>query len=1010
MSSSSNSSLAASSSAASSPSTNPAFAAVAAEPLVANPTTDDALSLFLVQIVIILVLVRILAKLLGKLRQPPVCGEIIAGILLGPSAFGYIPGFSSTIFPTSSLVIITVFAQIGLIFFMFFLGLEVDVLLLTRNWRAAAPIAIASIICPFGAGIGISFWFYGIEPTNATQTTFLLFMGTAFAFTAFPVLARILTSFRLLESGVGVHALSIAAIDDVLAWCVLAITLSYAGGGSALNGLYTMLLVVAFVLVVVFVARPFMVWAGLFFHTRKHSGDEFNRDYVAILFFLLACASIWTEIIGVHAFFGAFAFGVCVPKEHGLVEYLAPKIELLIVEFFLPLYFANSGLSTQLGSLDTGDLWGKAIALIVIATVAKMGPVTLMTRLTSTYFFVNTEDPDELEPVGGMDAEARMAKDAEMEERGEEGVMEVGEELEMVDIINKQHAEMADMGGVGVGGGGGAGKGTLGVIVDDDDDDGVDEDGQREKTGGNGEEEEKRMQETRRSAPPSLFVNTNPSDVIVVDGGGDGTGPSSLPSNEHKEAIDADITGDDDDLRKGEEREGSQLSRRSRRADGSGVHFQDILPSSSSSSAEHSLGKVIAHPTLSGTSSGRNSPTSRLSPSPSPNTSSPTPVPIPWITCLSIGVLMNTRGLVALIALNIGLQKGILGPKVFALMVLMALVTTFITSPVFEWIFYKPYMAAKRARREERRREAQAQRRLESGREGAMTPEDDEESELQRTARLKKEEQEEEKARDEELNRMTIMVHSTTTPRSQQTQHFSYFPQTPRSPPTGTVDERPDFRRAHTIGAMPSGTRGSLSGKMAVPLHSLYYPHDAEHHAYTRTAAGDHSFHLPPQPSGLRSVSSTTALDRLGRGGGARDNRSMHNLMQTGPSRMGLLASAGAPFRPHIASRHPSDPAHAGVLQTGPSRFHAFTPAPPFAAQHGEGGGESVSPRFLHTVRGGSPVDVVREEGGNGVGGEGRQLQSQLLQTGPSRVHMTGDIHERRAALGQAALISSSTP
>src|SRR6185437_15159111 len=113
---------------------------------------------------------------------PPVIGEIIAGILLGPSAFGYIPGFSSTIFPASSLIVITVFAQIGLIFFMFFLGLEVDVLLLTRNWRAAAPVAIVSIIAPFCAGIGISYWFYNIEYTAADQTTFMLFMGTSLAF------------------------------------------------------------------------------------------------------------------------------------------------------------------------------------------------------------------------------------------------------------------------------------------------------------------------------------------------------------------------------------------------------------------------------------------------------------------------------------------------------------------------------------------------------------------------------------------------------------------------------------------------------------------------------------------------------------------------------------------------------------------------------------------------------------------------------------------------------------
>ena len=640
-----------------------AVAGLSPEPLVANPTTDDALSLFLVQIVIILVLVRILAKLLGRLRQPPVIGEIIAGILLGPSAFGYIPGFSSTIFPTSSLTVISVFAQIGLIFFMFFLGLEVDVMLLTRNWRAAAPVAIVSIIAPFTAGIGISYWFYDIEPTTATQVTFLLFMGTSFSFTAFPVLARILTSFRLLESGVGVHALSIAAIDDVLAWCVLAITLSYAGGGSAINGLYTMLLVIAFVLVVIFIARPFMVWAGLFFHQRKHSGDEFNRDYVAILFFLLACASIWTEIIGVHAFFGAFAFGVCVPKEYGLVEYLAPKIELLIVEFFLPLYFANSGLSTQLGTLNTGALWGKAIALILIATVAKMGPVTIMTRLTSTCFFVNTVDPDESDPsVDPAALEALAQKDEEMEARGFHGALDVGEELEMVDMIAAQHAEIAATSAM---------KGVNGLEAVE-------------------EESKKPDDSATPGPPPALFVDTGGGDNITTDGG------SRFGDDERKEGGVHIVVGEDDggddihphDMPPRAPLESNQLSRRSRSqvhgdggggvSEGGGVRFAD-QPTSSSNP-----GRVVTHPSLVGTSS-----LSGREQAGEEREVAPKPVPIPWVTCLSIGVLMNTRGLVALIALNIGLQKGILGPRVFALMVLMALATTFLTSPVFEWLFYK---------------------------------------------------------------------------------------------------------------------------------------------------------------------------------------------------------------------------------------------------------------------------------------------------------------------------------
>ena len=772
-------------------------------------------------------------------------------------------------------------------------------------------------------------------------------------------------------------------------------------------------------------SSPVPSWCGpgLYFHTRKHSGDEFNRDYVAILFFLLACASIWTEIIGVHAFFGAFAFGVCVPKEHGLVEYLAPKIELLIVEFFLPLYFANSGLSTQLGTLNTGALWGKVVALILIATVAKMGPVTLMTRLTSTIFFVNTVDPDEFDGGGGVDAEsARSAKDTEMEERGEQGVMEVGEELEMVEIINKQHAEMAEMGGR-------MEKGTLGVIVDD----GPEDDLEVDKAAHN-DDEEKRVEDTRSGSaaapPPPLFVNTGPGDLIPIDST---TLPSaSSSSDEHKEEPTDANADEDDSSHRGEEREGSQLSRRpprhNRSEEGSGVHFQDPAAGSSSSSAEHSLGKVIAHPTLSGhlvrpqlprlpllhllprAPRARAHPVDHLvrrhahTPPPHALLTRNQPSSLSHLSplcfdSLSIGVLMNTRGLVALIALNIGLQKGILGPKVFALMVLMALITTFITSPVFEWIFYKPYMAAKRAKREERRREAQAQRRLESG--AGLAGEEEEESELQRTARLRKEEQEEEKARDEELSRMTIMVHSTMTPRSQA--HLSYFPQTPRSP-----DERPEFMRAHTIGALPTGPRSSLSGKMAVPLHSLYYPHDAEHYAYTRTGV-DHSFHLPP---GGRWGRGPVELQHRARQAGPRGWRGPRQPVHAQshadaaqphgrwPTHLGQLPRPPPPlhrfpppFRP-LARQRPTD--RAQPLPTCPQPLRC--PPPPSAKRP-----VSAAHRCSSTQRGG-----LEEEGGGspvhalhasteGLG-EGRQLQSQLLHTGPSRLHMMGDINVRPTA------------
>ena len=947
-------------------STAAASAAVAddsiSEPLVGNPATYDALSLFLVQVVIILVLVRILAKVLGRLRQPPVIGEIIAGILLGPSAFGYIPGFSSTIFPTSSLTVLSVFSQIGLIFFMFFLGLEVDASLLTRNWRASAPVAVMSIIIPFCSGIGISYWFYDIEPTNATRTVFLLFMGTAFAFTAFPVLARILTSFRLIDTGVGIHALSIAAIDDVLAWIVLALTLSYAGGGSAAQGVYTMLLVIAYVLVIVFVVRPCLVVLGQWFSLRKRQDEEFSREYVALLFLLLALASIWTEIIGVQAFFGAFAFGIIVPKEYGLVEYLAPKIELLVVEFFLPLYFANSGLSTQLGALNSGALWGKAVALIVIATVSKTLPVTVMTRLTSSLFFVNTEDPEE-----ALEAGAAPAAVDELKVRGDDGVMEVGDELEMGDIIKKQHAEIAGTDGML--------RGKQAMTEESEHSEQAAAAAPRVKEEGEEEYSAEEKQEMQDTQPHRLSVSGDQAAVIR---------PLTISIGEERKDPEPELDVDGPEpvseqpavaaaavQQGGGETELSRLSRRSRynREGSGGVHFSDLPPLVTTPSIDALQGQAA------GSSSAAPSPAS------TPRRA-PRPVPIDWKTCFCIGVLMNTRGLVALIALNIGLQKGILGPKVFSLMVFMALITTFITSPVFDLLFYRPYIAAKREMREQLRREAELQRRLESGSKGGDAEAEEEETETERTARHKAEEEEEERTFQDELNRMTILVRQyPPTPRTggphHASPHFLFPAPSPRSADGGQSPNslQPELGRAHTIGAYPA--RGSLSMRQPLSLSSLWLTGRSGTHANLLATDGravrgaplsppppasqPHSIHLP-QASALRSSASHDSLARQGRGGAAD---SMHSLMQTGPSRVELGAAAGGGAT-IISSRHPSD--RSAMLQTGPSRFHHLA--------------ASLLPSAPHSAA---------------VNADGRQpaLSASLLHTGPSRVHMMDDIRER---------------
>ena len=544
--------------------------------IITNPI-NDILSLFLTQVVLILVICRLVAKVLGKLRQPPVIGEILAGVILGPSVLGYIPNFESKLFPAYSLATLQIFAQVGLIFFMFFLGLELDPTLFTRFYKSAGPIALVSVLVPFGLGCALSPLLYPVESTTANHSTYTLFIGTSLAFTAFPLLARILTAFRLLGTPFGEHVLSIAAIDDVLAWCTLALTLSYAGGATPANGVYTALITIAYLLVLVFVTRPCLLWLSRQLRFQQKVKGELNRDYVCILLLCLCLSAIWTEITGIHAFFGAFTFGLIVPKDkpevgESVVDLLAPKIELIIVEFFLPLYFAYSGLRTTLGALNDGRSWGLAILIILVASVGKMIPVTLMTRLMTKYW--------------------KMGDDFEQEDLDYEEELRVREE---------KHLQTAD-----------------GTEVKD------------VELGKVGVEKDYSYQQYET---PAHHKKVAAGEEEVKETVSNGSSDEPVPS-----------------------------------------------PSADSTTFDppHSPGHI-------------NSPQRSTS--------------YGWRTCLSVGLLMNTTGLVTLIALNIGLDRKILGPKVFSMLVLMALVTTFMTSPFFHYLFYVPFVYQRNLLRERRRKE-----------------------------------------------------------------------------------------------------------------------------------------------------------------------------------------------------------------------------------------------------------------------------------------------------------------
>jgi len=263
--------------------------------------------------------------------------------------------------------------------------LELDIDVMKKNVRFSLPIAISGIAVPFAIGIGASFWLYDFNnkgvflPAEDAKNpdykpehlAFVLFMGASLSFTAFPVLAAILTSARLLNDQLGVLALSTAAFSDVIAWCVLAFVNAFAHSVRPIYGLYTCLIAILYIFVVFAIVKPALSWI----HDRSYN-DNFHRFVSFYILILLLCA-YFAQSIGIHAFFGSFIAGIVIPKQGTFVAEFAPKLEVLVVDFLLPLYFVSSGLHTDLQSADGGI----TVALIIFASVGKFFPCTLATKL-----------------------------------------------------------------------------------------------------------------------------------------------------------------------------------------------------------------------------------------------------------------------------------------------------------------------------------------------------------------------------------------------------------------------------------------------------------------------------------------------------------------------------------------------------------------------------------------------------------------------------------------------------
>jgi Kef-type K+ transport system membrane component KefB len=336
------------------------------------------LAILILQIISIILVSRLFGFIFNKMGQPTVIGEIVAGIVLGPSVVGlFIPEVSMFLFPKESLPNLQFLSQVGLILFMFVIGMELDLKVLRHQAHEAVVISHASIIIPYFLGMGLAYYMYdNYAPENISFISFALFMGIAMSITAFPVLARVIQERDLTKTKLGSIAITCAAADDVTAWCILAAVIAIVKAGTFVSALYTIGLSLVYVIVMIMVVRPFLKRIGNVYSER----ETISKPIVAVAFIVLLGSAYLAEIIGIHALFGAFLAGVIMPPHFSFRKIMTDKVEDVSLVLLLPLFFVFTGLRTQIGLLNQSDLWIVCGYIILTAVAGKFGGSTLAAR------------------------------------------------------------------------------------------------------------------------------------------------------------------------------------------------------------------------------------------------------------------------------------------------------------------------------------------------------------------------------------------------------------------------------------------------------------------------------------------------------------------------------------------------------------------------------------------------------------------------------------------------------